>query len=212
MAKKESKEKDVCKAPNQNAPRAVMRRLIAGNKRYIKRDLKCFFQKKRETDKDGQAPYAAILSCADSRVIPEKIFDAGPGELFVTRVAGNIATDEVIASIEYAVNVLKTKVIVVLGHQNCGAVKAAISYAAEPPADGIMISPHITRLLQQIVPAVLIKGGDACETDVILENARLTGIQLYESSEIIRLTKRVSIYYGYYDFDGKVTFHHDLVN
>lgn len=212
MAKEESKEKNLCEAPKQNAPRAVMRRLIAGNKRYVKRELKCFFKKTRQTDKDGQAPYAAILSCADSRVIPEKIFDAGPGELFVARVAGNIATDDIIASIEYAVTVLGTRVIVVLGHQNCGAVDSAISFVKSPPVDGIMISTHVSRLLQQIIPAVLIKGSDACKTDVILENARLAGIQLHERSEILRLTKRVSIYYGYYNLQGKVEFHHDLVD
>jgi carbonic anhydrase len=76
----------------------------------------------------AQHPFAIILGCADSRVIPELIFDRGMGDLFVIRLAGNIADDAVIASIEYAIEHLGTQLIVVLGHENCGAVKAAVNH------------------------------------------------------------------------------------
>ena len=76
----------------------------------------------------AQHPFAIILGCADSRVIPELIFDQGVGDLFVIRLAGNVADDAVIASIEYAIEHLGTRLVVVLGHENCGAVKAAVNH------------------------------------------------------------------------------------
>jgi carbonic anhydrase len=79
----------------------------------------------------GQWPFAIVLACADSRVTPEQIFDQGIGDIFVARIAGNVATSEVIGSIQYAVQYIKTELVVVLGHESCGAVGAAIS----PPDD-----------------------------------------------------------------------------
>ena len=79
----------------------------------------------------GQWPFAIVLTCADSRVTPELVFDQGIGDIFVARVAGNVATSEVIGSIQYAVQYIRTELVVVLGHEGCGAVKAAI----EPPDD-----------------------------------------------------------------------------
>ena len=84
-----------------------------------------------ETCKNGQQPYAIIISCSDSRVIPESIFSAGIGELFVIRVAGNVMDDHQLGSVEYAASHLGSKLIVVLGHDHCGAVDAAINHDPE---------------------------------------------------------------------------------
>jgi carbonic anhydrase len=104
-------------------------RLTDGNNRYIDSmtsagDISPNIRK--ETAENGQHPYAIIITCSDSRVIPESIFSAGIGELFVIRVAGNVIDDHQLGSIEYAADHLHTKLIVVLGHTRCGAVDAAI--------------------------------------------------------------------------------------
>src|SRR5271155_5892472 len=110
-------------------PEAALQQLIDGNRRFAEGRLTSFAEdldilKAKTVDK--QEPFAAVLSCADSRVPVEVIFDQSIGHVFVTRVAGNIATSAIIASLEYGVAVLGTKAILVLGHANCGAVKASI--------------------------------------------------------------------------------------
>ena len=104
-------------------------RIKEGNARFVadKLDGKLQDSSRRDSLVKGQQPYAIILGCADSRVVPELAFDAGLGELFTVRVAGNIANTSSIASIEYAVAHCGSKLIVVLGHQSCGAVTAAIA-------------------------------------------------------------------------------------
>ena len=106
----------------------IEQRLIDGNEKFVANKLEGKLQdsNRRESLTKGQEPYAIILSCADSRVVPELAFDAGLGEIFVIRVAGNVANTSSIASIEYAVAHLGSKIIVVLGHQSCGAVTAAV--------------------------------------------------------------------------------------
>ena len=104
-------------------------RLIEGNQRYIDVNMPLGDVSpavRRRTAADGQHPYAIVISCSDSRVIPESIFSAGIGELFVIRVAGNVIDDHQLGSIEYAADHLGTRLIVVLGHTRCGAVDAAI--------------------------------------------------------------------------------------
>ena len=108
------------------------------------------FKHEREALAGGQNPFAAILSCADSRIAPEYAFDSGRGDSFVVRVAGNFATEDGIASMEYAVSVLKTPVILVLGHQSCGAVSATISSLK----DGTTLPGHLPSLVAGIAPAV----------------------------------------------------------
>src|SRR5271156_5382468 len=110
------------------SPEAALEELIAGNRRFTsgrtsahRRDLAMLHQMLEK-----QEPFAAILSCADSRVPVEIVFDQTIGHLFVVRVAGNIVTPEIIASLEYGAAVLGTEVILVMGHRNCGAVKATI--------------------------------------------------------------------------------------
>src|SRR5262249_714557 len=111
------------KPQNVLTPDAALKRLMAGNERYVegvarRHDLK----HERGALAGGQNPFAAILSCADSRIAPEYAFDSGRGDLFVCRVAGNFANADMIASLEYAVAVLNTPLILVLGHDACGAV------------------------------------------------------------------------------------------
>src|SRR5262245_28183316 len=104
-------------------------RLIAGNERFLRGEARCGVQP-RETLADlakGQRPFATILGCSDSRVPPEWVFDAGLGELFVVRVAGNILSPEVAGSLQYAGSYLHTPLFVVLGHEGCGAVNAALA-------------------------------------------------------------------------------------
>ncbi len=100
--------------------------LIEGNERFVSGNLKVMDTSlsKIESLVAGQKPYAVVIGCSDSRVSPELVFNAGLGEIFVIRVAGNVINDDIIGSIEYAVEILETPLIVVLGHENCGAVGA----------------------------------------------------------------------------------------
>src|SRR6266404_7395066 len=115
------------KPQNVVSPDASLERLLKGNTRYVGGvSLRHDFKHEREALSGGQNPFAAVLSCADSRIAPEYAFDSGRGDLFVCRVAGNFANAETIASLEYAVAVLQVPLILVLGHDSCGAVEAAI--------------------------------------------------------------------------------------
>jgi carbonic anhydrase len=124
---------------------------MAGNERYIEGVARRHdFKHEREALVGGQNPYAAILSCADSRIAPEYAFDSGRGDLFVCRVAGNFATDETVASLEYAIAVLNVPLILVLGHDACGAVDATIkSLKDDKPLPG-----HMPTLVTGLAPAV----------------------------------------------------------
>lgn len=104
-------------------------------------------RKRRLETGTGQWPFAIVLTCADSRVTPELIFDQGIGDIFVSRVAGNVATSEIIGSIQYAVQYMKTELVVVLGHESCGAVAAAI----DPPTDA---PEELGELVGQIQSAI----------------------------------------------------------
>jgi carbonic anhydrase len=100
---------------------------MEGNARYVDgKSRRHDFKAEREALVGGQNPYAAVLSCADSRIAPEYAFDSARGDLFVCRVAGNFANDDTVASMEYGVAVLGTPLILVLGHDSCGAIDATI--------------------------------------------------------------------------------------
>jgi carbonic anhydrase len=149
-------------APPQNAvsPDAALRRLLDGNARYASNKLDAKdFSVGRAARAKAQYPIAAILSCADSRVAPELVFDQGPGDLFVVRVAGNYLSSDSLASLEYAVGVLKVPLIMVLGHTECGAIKATISEIKQPaPLPG-----HIWDIVDAVRPGidkVVQAGGD----------------------------------------------------
>jgi carbonic anhydrase len=138
-------------------------RLESGNKRYVSGLLTHPNQggERRKELAGGQKPFAIILGCADSRATPEIIFDQGLGDLFVIRVAGNIVDNVGLGSIEYAVDHLGTKLIVVLGHENCGAVKAA----REVVITRARVQAHIDTIVEEIKPAVLrTKAGDVDST------------------------------------------------
>ena len=139
------------KPENVLSPDASLKRLLGGNERYVEGVARRHdFRHEREALAGGQNPYAAILSCADSRIAPEYAFDSGRGDLFVCRVAGNFATDETIASLEYGVAVLNVPLILVLGHDACGAVDATIkSLKDDKPLPG-----HMPTLVEGLAPAV----------------------------------------------------------
>jgi carbonic anhydrase len=139
------------KPQNVLSPDAALARLLQGNLRYVQgRSRHHDFRHEREALVGGQNPYAGILSCADSRIAPEYAFDAGRGDLFVCRVAGNFANDETVASMEYAVAMLDTPLILVLGHDRCGAVDATIKSLK----DGTTLPGHLPSLVAALAPAV----------------------------------------------------------
>jgi len=134
-------------------PEVALQMLKDGNARYVKGKLtdKTDYKEERDVLDNEQDPFAVILTCSDSRVAPEIFFDQKLGDIFVIRNAGNVADTEGLGSIEYAVEHLKTKLVVVCGHSHCGAVTAAYS--------GGDFSPNIKRIVDLIRPAVE-KGGD----------------------------------------------------
>lgn len=182
----------------------VIDRLKDGNDRFVsdKLDGKLQDSSRRDSLTGGQQPYAIVLSCADSRVVPELAFDTGLGEIFVVRVAGNVANSSSIASIEYAVAHIGTQVIVVLGHQSCGAVTAAMG--------GGDNGYNLNHLLSHITPAIAASDEGASVTDVVKKNAEMTATELQNRSAIIRdavAAGKLKIAPAYYNLDsGKVDF------
>jgi carbonic anhydrase len=148
------------KPQNVVSPDAALERLRQGNARYVGGVARRHdFKHEREALAGGQNPYAAILSCADSRIAPEYAYDSGRGDLFVCRVAGNFANTDSIASLEYAVAVLGVPLILVLGHDSCGAVDATIkSLKDDKPLPGHM--PSLVEGIAPAVKAVSSQGGD----------------------------------------------------
>jgi len=189
-------------AQSNFTPDGALKELLDGNQRYIAGHFTSFDEDKqilRDRTVEKQQPFAAILSCADSRVPIEIIFDQSIGELFVTRVAGNIATPEIIASLEYGAAVLGTKVILVLGHSGCGAVKAAVQ--------GKDVPGQISALFPHLQPAIDQAGSDLAAATKA--NASIQAGLLEKASPVLApMVKegKLKIVAGYYDLDtGKVT-------
>ena len=183
------------------SPDAALQQLIDGNARFAEGRMMSFDEdlgilKAKTAEK--QEPLAAVLSCADSRVPVELIFDQSIGHVFATRVAGNIATSPMIASLEYGVAVLGTKAIMVLGHANCGAVKASIEAKAVPG--------QISALYPYIRPAVELAGPNLEAT--IKANAKMQAVLLRQSSPVLAehiKQNQLKIVAAYYDLaSGKV--------
>ena len=172
------------KPQNALSPDASLERLMKGNTRYIKGvSLRHDFKHEREALAGGQNPFAAILSCADSRIAPEYAFDSGRGDLFVCRVAGNFANTETVASLEYAVAVLGAPLILVLGHDSCGAVDAAIkSLKDDTTLPGQM--PSLVAGLAPAVKAVAQQAGDKLG-NVIRQNVIDTVAKLGSATPIL---------------------------
>ena len=157
--------------------------LTAGNARFIAGDPA---PRDRVADRaagvEGQAPLAAVLCCSDSRVVPELIFDQGSGDLFVTRVGGNVLTPALLASLEFSVAFLEVRLIVVMGHSACGAVSAAV----DTLKSGEVPPGHIAELVREIEPAVVAAQQAApedllatvCAENVRQQVARLRGAPL----------------------------------
>jgi carbonic anhydrase len=187
------------------APSAALKRLMDGNQRFMHQLSLHPDQSKARMKEVAQAqhPFAALLSCADSRVAPEILFDEGIGDLFDIRVAGNIVTPEVLGSLEYAVEILGTPLIMVLGHERCGAVTAAVQ--------GKRLSGHIGSFVKAIKPAISNIEG---ESDDLVDNAVVANVRyqiqkLKQNSNILSqklLYGKLKIVGGRYDLDtGEVT-------
>ena len=189
-------------AQSKLTPDATLAELMDGNKRFTSGRMTAYEQDltilKQHTE-EKQEPFAAVLSCADSRVPVELVFDQTIGHIFVTRVAGNVITPEIIGSLEFGAAVLGTKVILVMGHSNCGAVKATIQ--------GKDVPGQISSLFPHIQPGVDQGGNDLAAATKA--NAMVQAKLLRESSTVIAgLVKSgaVKVTSGYYDVgNGTVT-------
>jgi carbonic anhydrase len=139
------------KPQNVVTPDQALELLHDGNRRYVTGvSRRHDFKHEREALAGGQNPFAGVLSCADSRIAPEYAFDSGRGDLFVCRVAGNFANDDSIASFEYAVANLGAPLILVLGHESCGAIEATM----QSLKDNVTLPGHLPSLVQALAPAV----------------------------------------------------------
>jgi carbonic anhydrase len=182
-------------------PDEALSRLKAGNERFAdskESTSKPLAARRAETAKE-QHPFAIVVACADSRSAPEIVFDQNIGDLFVIRTAGNLVDDYALGSIEYAVDHLGTRLIVVLGHERCGAVTAALGGGSAPG--------HINSLVRDIQPAVAAskgKEGDAL-TNAIHENDAKVADKIRKQAQLGELAAQVRVVEGYYDLDtGKV--------
>ncbi len=178
------KSKAPPKPANVLSPDGAFDRLMAGNGRYVAGVSKRHdFKTERETLTMGQNPYAAILSCADSRIAPEYAFDSARGDLFVCRVAGNFANDDVIASFEYGIAVLNCPLLMVLGHAACGAIDATIKSIR----DNSTLPGHLPSLVTALSPAVNATAGQAGNAldNAIKQNVILNVAKLKAATPII---------------------------
>lgn len=187
-------------APTALSPDEALQRLLDGNRRFVTQQRQYPNQSAKRLSEIAQAqhPYATILSCADSRVTAEIIFDEGLGDLFDVRVAGNIVTPETLGSLEYAAVLLETPVLMVLGHERCGAVTAAVKGEALPGSIAQFVAP--------IAPAVKQSKdlpGDPVENAVVA-NVRYQVSQLTKRSPLLAQrvqSGKLTIVGGRYDLD-----------
>jgi carbonic anhydrase len=189
-------------------PEQALQELSAGNRRYVTgTHLHHDFGPERAGLVAGQRPFAVILSCADSRVAPELAFDQSRGRLFVVRVAGNFVDDSGLASIEYGTSVLGAPLVMVLGHNECGALKATVEVVTK----GAKLPGHLPRLVAHLEPAVRQargQGGDLVEA-AIRQNVLLNVEKLRHSEPVLAelvQANRVRVVGAIYDLaTGRVT-------
>lgn len=193
------------------SPDDILQGMKEGNERFVNNNLtQRDYKAQVQATTGGQYPEAVIISCIDSRVPVEQVFDKGVGDVFVARVAGNFVNEDILGSTEYGTAVAGSKVIVVMGHKSCGAVKAAI--------DDVQMG-NITAMLSKIKPAVEMTenfegdrstGNDEYVTEVVKNNVRHTIAEMRENSSIIADLERngdVVIAGAFYDLEtGAVTF------
>jgi carbonic anhydrase len=186
-----------------SSPEEAKAELIAGNMRFVQNKLiNTNYEAQIEASKEHQKPHSVILSCMDSRVPPEIIFDQGIGNVFAIRVAGNVEDENVLGSLEYAVKFAGSKLIVVLGHSHCGAVKGAIKDVD---------AGNLTQLVNQIKPCIPEDRSVAHLDDETAKiNVTKTIIDIIERSEIVKElvhTNQISIVGAFYDIEtGEVVF------
>lgn len=184
----------------------ALERLQAGNQRYVVGQMNHPRQDatQRQSLSESQQPFAVILGCADSRVSPTVVFDQGLGDLFIIRVAGNIADDAVLGSIEFATAVLNTQLVVVLGHSKCGAVGATVQ-GGELPGH----LPSLAAAIQPAVDSVKDQPGDMVD-NAVRANAKLVAQQLSTNESVLAgLVKggQLQVVAARYDLDsGQVEF------
>jgi carbonic anhydrase len=169
--------------PEYTAEEALVR-LVAGNQRFVSGKARFPAIRKdilRNLAKEGQRPYATILGCSDSRVPVELLFDAGFGDLFVIRVAGNVISPEVMGSMQYAGTILRTPLFVVLGHEGCGAVQAALAAKLKGTRQG----RHIEVLLANILPGIrdIVAASPDSLASAVEANVRWSMRQVLETPE-----------------------------
>lgn len=192
-------------APEGLPPEKALARLLEGNRRHVQhRERHPDMEIKRRHDLAalGQHPFAVILGCADSRVPPELVFDQGLGDLFVIRDAGNVIDEEILGSIEYAVEHLGVRLVMVLGHEKCGAVSAAV--------EGGEAHGHIKAVVEAIRPAVeesAKEPGDKVHNCVVA-NARRAARLIRESEPVLKTlaaSGRIMVVAADYDlYSGRV--------
>jgi carbonic anhydrase len=193
-------------------PQAALARLVAGNARYVAgHATHAHLDRGRRTEvAAGQHPFATILACADSRVAPELIFDAGLGDLFTCRVAGNVVDDPVLASIEYSVIHLGSTLVMVLGHERCGAVKATLDALAghgSPDDEGTKLGA-LAALIAPAVRAVPAATADKLDAAVSLNAARAAAEIVAQSPPLRARVQagKLKVVAARYDLDdGRVT-------
>jgi carbonic anhydrase len=190
------------RAQSALSPDAAMKALMDGNARFVEKKLTSFEDDLtilKQNTVAKQEPFAAVLSCADSRVPVELIFDQTIGHVFVTRVAGNVASPEIIASLEYGAAVLGTRTILVLAHSSCGAIKAAM--------EGKAVPGQISALFPMLRPAIDQSHGDLVSAEKI--NAKIQASLLRNASPLLAdavKQGKLGISAGYYDLaSGRVT-------
>ncbi|MEO8751443.1 MAG: carbonic anhydrase [Casimicrobiaceae bacterium] len=195
--------------PNAIAPADALKRIMEGNARYAANNpTERDFSAGRAARSQAQYPIATILGCADSRVVPDLVFDQSPGDLFVCRVAGNIVTTNLLASMEYGYQFLGSPLIMVLGHSSCGAVDAAIKVAVS----NAKLPGHLPELIRTIKPSVALAEKMTTGTlldNTIIENVRQQVARLKTSGPIVQKAyrdKKLEIVGGVYDIaTGKIT-------
>lgn len=185
-----AKSKIIAEAPTsrilpQASPGEALKLLMEGNKRFASGNFsrKDFSpERRKKLSEEGQAPFAVILSCSDSRVPPEIVFDQGLGDIFVVRNAGNVVEPVALGSLEYAVKYLGVPLIVVMGHEKCGAVKAAV--------DGEETTKNIEEIIKRIEPSVLKARSEANNKEGLYDKTEdqniLNSINEIKKSEVIR--------------------------
>ncbi len=198
-------------AKNDLTPKKALDQLMSGNARFLDGSSNPSEETTRESLVNGQNPVAAVLGCADSRTPPELIFDAGLGEIFVCRNAGNLLDEAIMGSLEYAVAHAGASLIMVMGHNNCGAFGAAVNAFSDPEA---YESRNIADIIQRLLPAVL-KARKSGQSDVewvdaaAKENVRDSVKKIRSRSRIISEKindKTVDVVGAWYDLEsGKVT-------